>query len=51
MQELANRRLAGDTFNFETYIETKQRELPVLDFSNTDIRTVLAQASSRKTTK
>lgn len=51
MQELSKRRLAGDTFNFETYIEVNQKDLPVLDFSISDIRTVLTQAVNRKTGK
>lgn len=48
MEELAKRRMAGDTFNFESYIDQAYNELPVLDFSMPDIRTVLQQAIGRK---
>lgn len=49
MEELAKRRIAGDTFNFEKYIEQAQSELPVLDFGTLpDIRTILNQAIGRK---
>lgn len=49
MEELAKRRIAGDVFNFEKYIEQAQSELPVLDFSQVpDIRTILNQAIGRK---
>ncbi len=52
MEELAKRRVAGDTFNFEKYIEQVQSEMPVLDFSvMPDIRTVLHQAIGRKLNK
>jgi hypothetical protein len=43
MEELAKRRINGDTFDFEDYIEKSQKELPVLDF-NLDLRTTLQQA-------
>lgn len=33
MEELANRRIAGDTFPFEEVIEKAYGELPVLDFN------------------
>ena len=47
MEELSKRRLAGDAFNFEDYIEKGQKELPILDFSSmTDIRTVLNRMTS-----
>lgn len=49
MEELAKRRIAGDPFNFEKYIEDAQKELPVLDFNSMpDIRTVMNQALGRK---
>lgn len=48
MEELAKRRLAGDDFNFEKYIEEAHKSLPVLDFKMPDIRTVLNQAIGRK---
>lgn len=50
MEELAKRRIDGDKFNFEDYIDKSYKELPVLDFSPTpDIRAILKQAiDSRK---
>jgi thymidylate synthase ThyX len=48
MEELAKRRMAGDSFNFESYIDQVQKEFPVLDFSTPDLRTVLNQAIGRK---
>lgn len=49
MEELAKRRIAGDTFNFEKYIEDAQKDLPVLDFSAVpDLRKILNQAIGRK---
>jgi len=50
MEELASRRLNGDSFDFESYIEESTKELPVLDFSPSgfDIRQVLNQAMSIK---
>lgn len=44
MEELAKRRANGDTFNFESYIDSFYNELPVLNFSTPDIRIVLQQA-------
>ena len=44
MEELAKRRIAGDTFNFEEYIDKVHKELPILDFAIPDIRAVLNQA-------
>lgn len=52
MEELAKRRIAGDTFNFESYIDNAQKELPVLDFSAVpDLRTILNQAIGNKINK
>lgn len=52
MEELAKRRLAGDAFNFEAYIDQVTKEMPVLDLSAApDIRTILNQAISRKLDK
>jgi len=48
MEELAKRRLAGDTFNFEGHIKNLQSEMPVLDFTIPDIREILNQAISGK---
>jgi hypothetical protein len=44
MEELSKRRLAGDNFDFESYIEKVHGELPELDLSVSDIRTVLQKA-------
>lgn len=52
MEELAKRRMAGDTFNFEAHIAEISKEMPELDLSITpDIRAVLNQAISRKINK
>lgn len=40
MEELAKRRLAGDDFDFENYIDSAYKTLPELNF-NTDIRSLL----------
>lgn len=48
MEELARRRNNGDNFKFEEYIENSKKELPVLDFSMPDLRTVLNQAIGKK---
>jgi len=49
MEELAKRRMAGDTFEFETYIEEAYKSLPVLDFSSSiDLRSILSQAINNK---
>lgn len=41
MEELSNRRLNGDTFDYETYIETESKKLPKLDFPIPDIRNLI----------
>ena len=51
MEELAKRRMAGGTFNFESYIDQTQKEFPVLDFTTPDLRAVLSQAIGRKINK
>jgi hypothetical protein len=47
MEELAKRRLAGDTFNFESYIDQVHKELPVLSSTPPDLREVLTQAMNQ----
>lgn len=42
MTELGERRTKGDLFVFEDYIEKSLNELPKLDFTIPDIRTMLA---------
>jgi hypothetical protein len=48
MQELSNRRINGDVFNFEDYIEEEFNKLPKLDFSIVDLRTIMNQAIGNK---
>lgn len=51
MEELAARRIAGDNFDFESYIDNSYKELPKLDFSIPDLGDVLRQAIGRKFAK
>lgn len=48
MEELAARRTAGDTFNYEDYIEKSFKELPVLNVVLPDLRTMLTQVIGKK---
>ena len=48
MQELAKRRAAGDSFNFEEYIENSFKALPVLNVALPDLRTMLTQVVGKK---
>jgi hypothetical protein len=48
MDELAKRRIAGDTFDFESYITEAHKSLPVLSTSMPDIREVLKAAIGTK---
>lgn len=48
MEELSNRRAAGDVFDFETYIENSFNELPKLEFTIPDLGDVLRQVIGRK---
>lgn len=41
MEELALRRINGDSFEFEEYIEKSLKELPKLDFSIPDIKSLI----------
>ena len=41
MEELANRRANGDSFDFETYIKESIAKLPKLDFSMPDFNNIL----------
>lgn len=47
MKELANRRVDGDTFDFELYIEKESKDMPVLDFSTLDFRSILNQVMKK----
>ena len=44
MEELAQRRINGDVFDFESYIDQVQKEFPVLNTEMPDLRAVLNQA-------
>lgn len=48
MEELGRRRVDGDIFDFEMFIEKSLNDLPKLDFSVPDLTTVLRQAIGRK---
>jgi hypothetical protein len=49
MEELGKRRLAGDSFDFESFIENSMKELPALNFTGIpDLSTVLNQAIGKK---
>lgn len=48
MEELGQRRINGDTFPFESFIEKSLSELPKLDFAMPDLTTVLRQVVGRK---
>jgi thymidylate synthase ThyX len=41
MKEIARRRVAGNTFNFEEYIKEKEKEMPSLDFKIPDLSGVI----------
>lgn len=41
MEELAKRRIAGDNFDFEGYIEQSYNELPKLNTVSPDLRDIL----------
>lgn len=51
MEELAKRRLAGDNFEFEKYIEESYKTLPKLDFKIPDLGDVMRQVIGRKIKK
>lgn len=51
MEELAVRRVNGDTFEFEKYIDEAYKSLPPLNFDMPDIRKVMQQAINRKSNK
>ena len=44
MEELSNRRVAGDNFNFEEYIEAAYKSLPELNFSIPNITGEITKA-------
>lgn len=51
MEELARRRVAGDTFAFESCIEQAHKSLPVLNFAIPDLRTVLMETIKMRSQK
>ena len=51
MEELAKRRIAGDNFKFEDYIENSRKQLPDINFKGIDLRTVLKKAMSSNWSK
>jgi hypothetical protein len=44
MEELASRRLAGEDFDFETYIDQSYKKLPVLATGTMDVGAILKSA-------
>jgi hypothetical protein len=48
MNELSNRRLLGDNFDFEFFIEKSLNDLPKLDFKNLDVRSIINNIISSK---
>jgi len=51
MEELASRRIQGDTFDFENYIGNSLKDLPKLDFSIPDVGNVLRQLAGQMSKK
>lgn len=51
MQELAQRRANGDTFNFESYIDSSLKKLPELNVGGINLRDVLTQSIGRRINK
>ena len=43
MEELGRRRINGDTFDFESYIDLEYRALPKIDSNMIDLRSALGQ--------
>jgi len=50
MEELGNRRLKGDNFDFESYIELSLKDLPKLDMSVPNIGNVIRQFAGKMVT-
>lgn len=47
MEELAARRIQGDTFEFEKYIDNSLKDLPKLEFAVPDLNNVLRQLTGQ----
>lgn len=48
MEELSKRRLSGDNFDFESYIENSYKELPEIDLSIPNFGEMINQVSGLK---
>lgn len=48
MEELGQRRIAGDSFQYEEYIETNMKDLPKIDFTFPQIASLLDQLKGFK---
>src|SRR5574338_600977 len=48
MEELAKRRMAGEEFDFESYIEKSFKELPKLDFQIPELSAIMRQFVGKK---
>lgn len=48
MEELGKRRVSGDKFEFETYIDDEFKKLPKLDFSLPDLGSLISQLGNFK---
>lgn len=48
MEELSKRRSAGDKLDFESLIENTLNQMPKLDFSIPDLRSIMSNISSKK---
>lgn len=48
MEELGKRRLAGDTFNFESRVDELFKSLPKLDFAMPNLRDLLQRSIGKK---
>jgi len=51
MEELSRRRIAGDNFKYEDYIEKNLKELPVLNFEMKNINNIIASFKGLKNGK
>lgn len=48
MKELADRRIAGDTFQYEDYIDNQLKDLPKIDFTFAGVQSLLDQVKILK---
>lgn len=47
MEELGRRRVGGDNFDFETYIDNALKDMPILNFTIPDLGDVLRSFSGK----